>query len=130
MVILTILILKMQGHFHLCLAVFRTVTSYADLSQGCFFFFFDAMVDGIVSLISLSDISLLLYKMQQTSIFLYPVAEPNSLMYARLSGVSVHMDITRWSTAKSDWLYSLQPKMEKLYTVNKSKTRSLLWFRS
>ena len=29
------------------------------------------------------------------------------------------MDITRWSTPKSDWLYSLQPKMEKLYTVSK-----------
>ena len=38
--------------------------------------------------------------------------------------------ITRWSTPKSDWLYSLQPKMEKLYTVNKNKTRSWLWLRS
>ena len=42
----------------------------------------------------------------------------------------LHMDITRWSTAKSDWLYSLQPKMEKLYTVSKSKTGSWLWLRS
>ena len=40
---------------------------------------------------------------------------------------TLHMDITRWSTLKSDWVYSLQPKMEKLYTVNKSKTRSWLW---
>ena len=39
------------------------------------------------------------------------------------------MDITRWSTAKSDWLYSLQPKMENLYTVNKNKTGSWLWLR-
>ena len=31
------------------------------------------------------------------------------------------MDITRWSTPKSDCLYSLQPKMEKLYTVRKKK---------
>ena len=31
---------------------------------------------------------------------------------------------TRWSTLKLDRLYSLQPKMEKLYTVNKNKTRS------
>ena len=31
------------------------------------------------------------------------------------------MDITRWSTPKSDGLYSLQPKMEKLYTVSKNK---------
>ena len=43
---------------------------------------------------------------------------------------TLHMDITRWSTSKSDWLYSLQPKMEKLYTVNKNKSRSWLWLRS
>ena len=43
---------------------------------------------------------------------------------------SLHMDITRWSTPKSDWLYSLQPKMENLYTVNKNKTRSWLRLRS
>ena len=43
---------------------------------------------------------------------------------------TLHMDITRWSTPKSDWLYSLQPKMEKLYTENKKKTRSWLWLRS
>ena len=40
---------------------------------------------------------------------------------------TLHMDITRWSTQKSDWLYSLQPEMEKLYTVSKIKTRSWLW---
>ena len=40
---------------------------------------------------------------------------------------TLHMDITRWSTPKSDWLYSLQPKMENLYTLNKNKTRSWLW---
>ena len=34
---------------------------------------------------------------------------------------TLHMDITRWSIQKSDWLYSLQPKMEKLYTVNKTR---------
>ena len=33
---------------------------------------------------------------------------------------TLHMDITRWSTPKSDRLYSLQPKMVKLYTVNKT----------
>ena len=32
------------------------------------------------------------------------------------------MDITRWSIPKSDLLYSLQPKIEKLYTVSKKKT--------
>ena len=41
------------------------------------------------------------------------------------------MDITRWSTPKSDWLYSLQTKMEKLYgEASKNKTRSWLWLRS
>ena len=34
------------------------------------------------------------------------------------------MDITRWSIPKSDGLYSLQPKMEKLYIVSKNKTRN------
>ena len=36
--------------------------------------------------------------------------------------LTLHMDITRWSVAKSDWLYSLKPKVEKLYTVSKNKT--------
>ena len=31
---------------------------------------------------------------------------------------------------KSDWLYSLQPKMETLYTDSKNKTGSWLWLRS
>ena len=43
---------------------------------------------------------------------------------------TLHMDITKWPTSKSDCLYSLQPKMEKLYTVSKNKTRSWLWLRS
>ena len=42
---------------------------------------------------------------------------------------TVHMDINRWLTSKSDWLCSLQPKMEKLYTVSKNKTGSWLWLR-
>ena len=40
------------------------------------------------------------------------------------------MDITRWSIPKSDLLYSLQSKMEMLYTVSKNKTGSCLWLRS
>ena len=32
--------------------------------------------------------------------------------------MTLHMDITRWSIPKSDLLYSLQQKMEKLYIVN------------
>ena len=43
---------------------------------------------------------------------------------------SLHMDVTRGSIPKWDWLYTLQPKMEKLYTVSKNKTRSWLWLRS
>ena len=43
---------------------------------------------------------------------------------------ALHMDITRWPTPKTDWLYSLQPKMEKLYIVSKNKTGSWLWLRS
>ena len=34
--------------------------------------------------------------------------------------MTLFMDITRWSISKSDWLYSLQLKMEKLYTVSKT----------
>ena len=43
---------------------------------------------------------------------------------------SLHMAITRWLTPKSDWLHSLQPKMEKLYRVSKNKTGSWLWLSS
>ena len=42
----------------------------------------------------------------------------------------LHMNITGWSTPKSDWLYSVQPKIEIIYTANKNKTRSWLWLRS
>ena len=35
----------------------------------------------------------------------------------------------QWSTPKSDCLYFLQPKMEKLYIVSKNKTGSWLWLR-
>ena len=34
---------------------------------------------------------------------------------------TLHMDITRWSILKSNWLYSLQPKTEKLHTVSKTR---------
>ena len=42
--------------------------------------------------------------------------------------MTLHMDITRWSISKSDWLCSFQTRMKKLYTVSKNKTRSWLWF--
>ena len=45
-------------------------------------------------------------------------------------GKTLHRDITRGSIPKSDWLYSLQLKMEKLYLVSKNKTGSWLWLRS
>ena len=38
--------------------------------------------------------------------------------------MSLYMDITRWPTPKSDWLYSLQVKMEKVYTVSKTRPGS------
>ena len=34
---------------------------------------------------------------------------------------SLHMDITRWQTSKSDWLYSLQPHLEKPSTVTETR---------
>ena len=45
---------------------------------------------------------------------------------------TLHMDITKWSIPKSDWLYSLQPKMVKLYTIPKKKKKRLGadWLRS
>ena len=42
----------------------------------------------------------------------------------------LYMNITTWSIPKSDWLYSFQPKMEKLYTISKNKMRSWWWLRS
>ena len=38
--------------------------------------------------------------------------------------------LTRWSILKSDWFCFLQLKMEKLYTISKNKTGSLLRLRS
>ena len=43
---------------------------------------------------------------------------------------TLHMGINRWSKPKSDRLYSLRPKMEKLYRVSKNKTGGWLWLRS
>ena len=50
--------------------------------------------------------------------------------FPTMQRMTLHMDITRRSILKSDWLCSLQPKMEKLYTVSKNKTGSWLWLRS
>ena len=43
---------------------------------------------------------------------------------------TLHLNINGRSTLKSDWLYSSQSKMEKLYRVSKKKTGSWLWLRS
>ena len=43
--------------------------------------------------------------------------------------MTLYMYVARWSILKSDGLYSLQPKMEKLYTVSKNNSRSWLWHR-
>ena len=65
-------------------------------------------------------------------------AKANKILPRECTGHSKHplptikekMDVTRWSTSKSDWLYSLQSKTEKLYTVSKNKTEVWLWLRS
>ena len=36
---------------------------------------------------------------------------------------TLHMDITRWPTPKSDWLYYFHPKIKKLYKSGKKKKR-------
>ena len=58
--------------------------------------------------------------------------QENSLVIANIlfqqNKRRLDINITRWPTLTSDWLYSLQPK--KLYTVSKKKTGSWLWLRS
>ena len=39
---------------------------------------------------------------------------------------TLHMDITRWSIQKSNWLYSLQPEMEKVYAAAAAAAAKLL----
>ena len=41
----------------------------------------------------------------------------------RTQEMTLHMDITRWSILKSDRLYTLQLKMEKLYTAKLKKKK-------
>ena len=59
-------------------------------------------------------------------------SKANRVLPRELTGHSKHplpttqkktlcMDITRWPIPISDWLYSLQPKIEKLYTANKTR---------
>ena len=44
-----------------------------------------------------------------------------NILFQERQEMMLHMDITKWSVLKSDWLYSLQLKIEKLYTINKTK---------
>ena len=69
-------------------------------------------------------------------------AKVNRLLPRECTGHSKHllstaqemtltMYITRWSILKSDWLYSLQPKMKKLYTFSNvagSSVAQIFWF--
>jgi len=50
--------------------------------------------------------------------------QENASVTANTQETTLQMDITRWTIPKSGLLYSLQPKMEKLYTVSKNKTGS------
>ena len=56
--------------------------------------------------------------------------QENALLIANTLSNDTREDSTRGHPQKSDWLYSLQPKMEKLYTVNKNKIRSWLWLKN
>ena len=59
-----------------------------------------------------------------TSVFSWQNSKPFScfILYSKAKR-TLHMDITKWSISKSDWLYSLQPKMEKLYTVSNNNNK-------
>ena len=50
--------------------------------------------------------------------------------FLKTQEMTLHVNITKWSIPKSDWLYSLQLKMEKLYTLSKNKTWRWLWLGS
>ena len=58
----------------------------------------------------------------------------NTLVIANFFPVTqettLYMEITKLLILKSDWLYSLQLKMEKLYIIGRNKTKSWLWLRS
>ena len=63
--------------------------------------------------------------------------QENTLVIANSNGLFQQHKrrLYTWTSAdgqywKSDWLYSLRPKMEKLYTVSKNKTGSWLCLRS
>ena len=48
----------------------------------------------------------------------------NKLPHPTTQETILHIGVTRWSIPESDCLYSLQPKIEKLYIISKNKTGS------
>ena len=58
------------------------------------------------------------------------LCQENALVIANTLFQQHKTRLYTWTSPKSDWLYSLQPKMEKLYTVSKNKTGNWLWLRS
>ena len=64
------------------------------------------------------------------SLYWYALICTGELCYIFLFPCMIFLGSWDWSTPKSDWLYSLQSKTEKLYTVSKNKNRSWLWLRS
>ena len=61
----------------------------------------------------------------QNSISICPATFHSKHLLPTTQEKTLHMDIIRWSTPKSDWLSSLQPKMENLYIVSKKQDQEL-----
>ena len=56
------------------------------------------------------------------------VCQENTLVMANALFQQHKRQLHKWTS--SNWLYSLKPKIEKLYTVGKNKTGSWLWLRA
>ena len=87
--------------FHQCLILFRVqvIVPLGRFIPG-YFIHFDVMINGIVSLISLSDISLLLKLLHRNTtdfcvLILYPENLPNSLMSSK-SFLAVSLRFSRY----------------------------------
>ena len=62
--------------------------------------------------------------------FMLKFCQKNALVIANTFFQQYKRRLNTRTSLKSDWLYSLHLKVEKLYTVNKNKTGSWLWLRS
>ena len=67
---------------------------------------------------------------QRLTVLLREHTGHSKLTFITIQEMNLHIDITRWSIPKANWLYSLQPKMKKIYSVSKNKIRSWQWLRS